>query len=307
MKKLSILLLSMLLLLTGCQLARPDAETGQPRLVGILVTPEHLDLFDWEGYLNDNLSSLGTDGIVDGDTSAYEGRLYAQLEPETLTDENGGTSTCERYVFPDVDGIGFFAPQMSREGTKYIYTQSDDRILDGHSAINSTDDGDSITLTCSIWMAYTGEAATCYFNPVYQDADGRVYALTGHGFSSDSAMSGTFTQTLTDTQTTTENGQVKTNSTSVEITVGAKLPPECYVLIEMDENNLILRQEQFQPGQLPEEWTVSAGTAYLLLETRNQDGSVSRDLYNPDNETFQTLTRQDDFLAGHDTRLNWPE
>ena len=47
--KLTSILLALLLLLTGCQLARPDVGTVQSgdRLIGVLVTRDYLDLFDF--------------------------------------------------------------------------------------------------------------------------------------------------------------------------------------------------------------------------------------------------------------------
>ena len=44
------LLAALLLCLSGCQLAQPEAQTQADMLVGVMLTPEPLDLFDWEGY-----------------------------------------------------------------------------------------------------------------------------------------------------------------------------------------------------------------------------------------------------------------
>ena len=66
-------------LLGGCQLAREDAGANaiQDRLIGVFVTTDYIDLFDAEGYLNENLKGFQNGNvIVDGDTRRYEGRLY---------------------------------------------------------------------------------------------------------------------------------------------------------------------------------------------------------------------------------------
>jgi hypothetical protein len=55
-----------LLTLAGCQLAVEDAggTNNGDRLIGVFVTKEYLDLFDTEGYLNDNISKLSGSGKV---------------------------------------------------------------------------------------------------------------------------------------------------------------------------------------------------------------------------------------------------
>lgn len=306
MKKISMLLAALFLLLTGCQLARPDAGTAQqPRLIGMLLTTDYLDLTDWDSYLADHLSDISGGGVLNADTSSYEGKLYAEAVQETLHDEDGNTVTMEDYSFPDVDGIRFFVVNI--DNTQHMF--GDDALLDAHLALTSTDEGDNTNLTGSIWMACTDQTVTCYINPVYQQADGRIYAVSGSGFSFDgnSSPGSLYTQTLTDTRTAV-GSQTQSDSISIKISIGTKLPPALYTLTEMDEQNQVLCQSQFQPGQLPEEWTVSDGAAYLLLETRNQDGSVSRELYQNDAGNIQTLVCQENgFLKGVDTQLIWPE
>lgn len=71
--------------LTGSQLAQENAGTNiyEDRLVGVLVTTEYLDLFDFENYLGDNIKGFsGGEIVVDGDTQKYQGRLYATQRQE---------------------------------------------------------------------------------------------------------------------------------------------------------------------------------------------------------------------------------
>lgn len=303
MKKLSILMAFLSLFLTGCQLAQPYVEAAQqPRLIGVLLTSDHLDLTDWDSYLQDNLSDFTSGGVLNADTSNYEGRLYAEVVQETLYDEDGNTVTKEAFDFPDVDGMQFFVASI--DDTQYV--SGDPAIVDTHVALTSTDEGESISLTGSVWMAYTDQVITCYINPVYQEADGHIYAVSGNGITN-SGEGSLLTTTLTDTQTTT-GSQTQSDTTSIKISIGTKLPPAFYQLTEMDENNQLLRQTQFQPDQVPEEWNVSDKAAYLLLETHDQDGSVSRELYQNDTDVVQTLSCQENgFFKGMDTQLIWPE
>ena len=68
-------------LLNGCQLAREGGNVGHPdELVGVFITTEYVDLFDMEGYLNDDFSSFGgrTDILY------YPARRYYGLFSEMI-------------------------------------------------------------------------------------------------------------------------------------------------------------------------------------------------------------------------------
>ena len=53
-------------LLTGCSLAVEDAENGKAgdKLVGVLITKEHIDLFDFDTYMNEHVSVIANEGEV---------------------------------------------------------------------------------------------------------------------------------------------------------------------------------------------------------------------------------------------------
>lgn len=82
MKKLSILLsLCLALALGGCSMLREEAAPAEEdRLVGIYVTPEYIDTFDFEAYFEDNASQLLSGGggeISAEDAEEYSQRIYA--------------------------------------------------------------------------------------------------------------------------------------------------------------------------------------------------------------------------------------
>ena len=90
MKKLSILLsLCLALALGGCSMLREEAAPAEEdRLVGIYVTPEYIDTFDFEAYFEDNASQLlsgggADDGAADagaGDAAAVSGGVEFEIE-----------------------------------------------------------------------------------------------------------------------------------------------------------------------------------------------------------------------------------
>ena len=73
-----------------------EADVQQKdRLIGIFVTTEYLDLFDFEGYLNENMNKVLSGGeISQADSAKYEGRLYADLVEKTLTQNKYSQRIC---------------------------------------------------------------------------------------------------------------------------------------------------------------------------------------------------------------------
>ena len=310
MKKISAILLALMLLLTmsGCQLARTETEKTKDRMVGVLITRDYLDLFDMEAYLEDNLKITGGDIVIDGDTSAYEGRIYASFVPKTLYGENGETMEDEDLLFSDLEGIHYVAARMKDNGEYYNRVYSSDGLLNGKASYHSTDFEDSVTLEGEIWLVQGAGDIMAYINPVYQDDDGNFYVTPGQGFhsSGDSGTGSVFTQTMEDSSTVTNGGIITTVSNSITISIGIKPKPLQYRLLQMREDNTILSSADYTPGEMPQDITVSADAAYLLLETHQQSSDTVRTIINPDEDHISTLyAGEDGYLLEDLTFLHW--
>lgn len=89
-----IIVATMLLsMTTACQLAKEDLseESTQDRLIGVFITCRHLDLFDTEGFIKDNINDLANGGnMTNSNSEKYNGRLYAKLTTRELTNEDTG-------------------------------------------------------------------------------------------------------------------------------------------------------------------------------------------------------------------------
>lgn len=304
--------------LAGCQLARADAgeEPTGDRLIGVFVTDEYLDLFDFEGYLNDNFGGISDGGIITEDQSRrYEGRLYAVLkELELVDEETGETSTTKEYVFEGVNGASYFAATITEEdgNTSYTTTGSDETISDGHTGIFIGDDEEKTTLEGIIYIAATPGMISRYINPVYQGADGRVYAVSGSGMTMDGAENegGAFSQTIEETTTITENGESKKHSTSVKISLETMFSPVKIAILEMDENGSVLSHREYSPGQVPDRLAPNKQTEYIIVETHKQDSSgnalITRELIGREETNFTTFFRRgDDICVKRWTDLLW--
>ncbi|MEG1525795.1 MAG: hypothetical protein RRZ24_11335 [Clostridia bacterium] len=317
-KLISVLLaLSICLMFMGCQLALENAggEIENDRLIGVLVTKEHLDLFDIEGYLNDHLNEFsGGDIIIDGNREPYEGRLYATLQERILTNESGETATAREYVFPDIDGISYFAAKIpaTEKEDSYTATSSDEAISEGHVSLFYGDTEDKITLDGTIHLAPGEGASTSYLNPVYQAADGSVYAVSGSGMNIGGVEDEgpVMSQTFDESTVITENGEKKTLTTSVKIAVSMMLPPEKVVVLQMNASNQVLSRTEYKPGKLPHSLKPTADTAYILLETRKHDRAgteiITRELYVQEDETLSVFyMRMDGICIKQQIALEW--
>lgn len=309
----------LLLLLTGCQLAREDAgeNANGDRLIGVFVTTEYLDLFDMEAYLNDNINKMSGGGEItmDGESGKYQGRLYATLATKTLTsEETGKTTDIQEYVFESMDGIAYFAATVpaTEHADSFITSGSDAAISDGHMSLHYGDDEDKTALEGTIYLSPGGAGYTQYINPVYQSADGSVYATTGNGFSVDGVQDegSVYSQTLEETKTITENGSTKSVSISIKISLATMLPPQKIVLLQMDGDSAILTRTEYVPGTLPDTLIVEPDAHYIILETHKQDrqgnAKVSRSLYDKSDESLEGFfCREDGVCVKQWVQLEW--
>lgn len=285
-KKFLTLLLTMALLLCGCSLAQEDtgAETGtdaSDKLIGAVITLEHLDLFDFEAYLNDNLSQVMNGGVIEGDTSAYEGRIYAtRVESDDPHDVE--------YVFEGIDGYAVFSPTIYGEDPRdtYISIIADPGINDIKNGVHSiNEDVQEQSIEATIYVANDMDNYQFFLNPVFQDAEGRIYLVAGHSFSTNHM--GQSSMSTTSEYTTTIDGVETTYHGSVCVTFQGVPRPEKIVVLQMDADSHILSREEYAPGALPAEITPADGTDYFLVETHSAEG-ITRELFGRDSTALKT-------------------
>lgn len=307
MKKLFVLLLTLSLALTGCQLATErtskDGVINQDRLVGVVVTTEHLDLFDVEAYLQDNLDDV-MDGKISGDTSAYQGRIYAQEEVEQTTTEDGVPCTTIYYNFDQIDGIqllSYEAQTILEDGTVLAnftngYTTEGFGVLSYGGELNEG----------TIYVPDDAEGVSIFTNPVYQDSEGKLYLVAGTGISSQCAL-GSMSQWITEEHTETIDGEETTVKREFKITVEGVHVPEKVVIYQMSGENEILDRQEYVPGQMPEELTPVEGCAYILVEQYAGE-AVTRELLEPGDRTIGVSVRSEKIYCTADTcEILWPE
>ncbi len=289
-------LLLALCLLSGCALARPEAEEGtgmdQDMMVGVFITREYLDLFNFESYLEDNLNTVINGGgeISPEDMAKYEGRLYAE-------------KTDEGYDF-GIEGMGAFCVQGEQDGVPYSASYSIGPMELYLSTVVS-DEGTSNEYTGTVYVQCGGTEAF-YVNPVYQDSEGRVYLTAGSGISSNITEGMSMTQTVSGEYTTTVDGKAQRYSMRTEVSFcGAELP-EQYRVLHMSKDSELLRADDYTPETLPEEIIPCQGAEYLIIEMENQN-NVTRQVVSRDEDSYQIFapTEMEDIIAQRWTDVLW--
>ena len=307
MKKIFALLLILALALSGCQLATDEVREGgfvnRDRLVGVVVTTEHLDLLDIEAYLRDHPQDL-MDGKIGGNTAAYQNRIYAQEEIEKSTTEDGVPCTTTYYNFDHVDGMYL----LDYQAKTYLEDGSllaDVMVGDCSEGILSVAyHGDLMEGTIYVPR---GSGEVCFFmNPVYQDSEGRLYLLAGTG-SSTNELSGSMWHTITEEYTETIDGESTTRKREVKITVEAIRVPEKVAIVQMSDGNIVLDRQEYAPKDLPESLTPAEGCAYILVEeyTGNE---VKRTMIEPDEPYITVYVKSDkNYCTSAEMEILWPE
>lgn len=308
-KRFIAMLLCLVLLLSGCQLAKPESGgyTEPDRLVGVLVTTEYLDLFHMDEWLQDNVDSLVDGGSVTiTNTAAYQGRIYAQPVEETITDSSGETHTSRSYEFTGLDGMVLAGYRLGEGDHIYQSLDCSEGICDVHNAIRALDGETALELTGTIYFSHKAGSVIFFLNPVYQTASGEVYVVSGNGgLQFDASIGSKASQTVSDSVTITENGETTLDTTEIEVNMHCIELSQKIILIQMDNSNNELARTEFLPGEMPEEFTPMEDTVYLIIEEHRESG-IYRSLHQSTDDYIEIFYSLDDSLCiPQRTTINW--
>jgi len=303
------------LMISGCQLAVEGSAAGSrsDKLVGVLITKEHLDLFDVESF-NTNELLGGRSGIArtrSGD-EINQGRLYATTTHHFSVDEDTG-ETFEHFehVFEGIDGFAFFVYTAQSSVGSFTGTTSDETIVAGRINMHHGDDDTEMVIEGTVFVL-PSEHTVFYINPVYQSANGSVFVTTGSGIAASGSSSEgmVMSQTLNEKTTVTENGKAMTQSTTVTISIAIMFAPQSVSVLQMRSDSTVNHRTDYTPGALPESIIPESGTAYIIVESQRQgeDGEsvVSRMIYDKLDSSFATFyARPDGICIQQVTMLEW--
>lgn len=258
MKKLAIaLILVLALMLPGCSLLREDGEPADAdRLVGVYITENYIDSFDFEAYFQDNASSLsgGSGEISREDAAKYTRRIYAEIT-------DGKTS------FP-IEGIAFIAARYEKDGESCTGSDYGDKLADVHLSINVSDDMETTVLTGKLFADSGAGHMSAYCNPVYQQADGRVYLVPGEGVS---ANMGSMTHSLSESCESAKKGE-RGYGMDITLEVEGRRPSEKLAVLLYSAEGALLSRTEYAPEEMPEEISAE-GAAWAVFEDYTADYS----------------------------------
>ena len=278
----------------AAQSAAEDEEEGT--LIGVYVSEEDIDI--------DDLEVTAT-----GKFRWKQGRLYAEKWEKS-------------WYFPDLpDGGGLYsALRTETEGVlagsttpQYV---SMGEIKTTHMANHVYDDNGVRTTDIDL----SGEVYICgdehvifNFYPIYQTDDGRIYLTNGNSVGRPSGDGGSTTLTLTSDKTETIGGKSERVKVKVAITAVSRPMPTKFTVAHMDENDSLLKLEEFAPDALPESVTPVDGAAYLIGTSYGTDwnGETAEYTISSRDEKIEspldTFAYQDGKLKATSIWVNWEE
>ena len=281
-------------LLDGGAVQSAADEEEEGTLIGAYVSEEDIDIggdlavsaagkFVWKAgrlYMEtDDWSALGERG----------GGIYCTMEPDLRDGEEDAKSPC-------ITNFGTLGAPQGKTA------------IDNDNGIRTTD------------IDLSGEVYACgdrqvIFNlyPIYQTSDGRIYLTRGNSMGMSGADGASITHTLTSDKTEMIGGKSERVKVRVAITVAARATPTKFTVAHMDENDNLLKLEEFAPDALPESITAAPGAAYLIGTSYGQDWDGETAEYSICNRDgriqppLDTFAYQDGKLKAVSIWVNWKE
>ena len=245
-----LVVLSFVLLLSACTLAKPEETkaTEGDRFVGVYIISEDTDvkLYDLDGWIQDGMEDFEANRInVDIPRLIYPG----VFDPEE-----------HRYVFPGLDGYALFVAEARDANDDYPYHTSCIDLQDAHVKYNTVDMGESgVSLLEESYTNYE-LSGTLYVENVYlknnylrlmnvfQKPDGTIYLDgTGDAFACASSFS------LEEKSSRTVNGEkVELGTTKVTVTIEEAKEADSGILYWYGETGELLMTQPLDPEQVTE-------------------------------------------------------
>lgn len=260
----------LVLLLTGCSLARAEADPeSRDRWVGLYVVPAQ-DYGRDGFYNNPYLEEYGSDTVK---TEGFGTLTFPREVLFAVKDEAGN------YTFPGMEtGFSLFYVEMVAGHGHYTKMVSNMGPHDDGAALAYTDEGSSIAISGTVyrgsplgvtdWNAYEDGTVWHLFR-VYQTEDGRVY-INGDGDSIDGLAGCSQTEKRTDTR---DGETVREETFSVTVDIKAVPRLERLVVTQFDESNNLLQSDDLSLLKDRPEIRCQAETAWVLVEEIGPDGT----------------------------------
>lgn len=274
--------------LNGCSLAVENTEKVDDKLVGVFLTKEHIDQFDFDAYIKEHASSVvnGGDTIIE-DMSGYENKLYA-IE----SDEN----ECG-ILFEDIEGIILLSLEEKLEnGEAYLTGKCSEGFSDMHTALNVKDEMEEVIVSAKVYAYPSGDDEEIFYvNPIYKEPGGKIYTSGGSGYVMNTGLGegeqmGT---SISEEIKETINEESRIEKSTFELKYILMYKPVEITLYQMSKDHQVLQKTKYEPGNLPGKIRAESETAYFLIETKKEDPE-GNDFYM--REVFEQSFEKENYL-----------
>ena len=284
-------------LLDGGAVQSAADEEDAGTLIGAYISEEDLDI--------DDLEITAT-----GKVRWKQGRLYMEADDWSALGEHGGGIYCtmepdtrygeENAKSPNITIFGTLGAPVGKAG------------IDDDDGVRTTD----IDLSGEVYVCGSRQVIFNFY-PIYQTDDGRIYLTRGNSMGMSGADGGSVTHTLTSDKTETIGGKSERVTVKVAITAVSRPTPTKFTVAHIDENDRLLKIEEFAPDALPESVTPVDGAAYLIGTSYGTDRNgetVEYDICSRSNDSapyaysnLDTFRYQDGKLCSISIPVKWKE
>ncbi len=275
---------------TGIQVKNSD------RLIGFLITRTSLDQDDNQLTQADDYhypaTRVETQGTIEVD---------GQEEPYTSVD----------YVFEGIEGFPFMlADTTNEDGVNSSTTISDGTVSDVQVSHSQTDDNvTEESLSGTLYLARGKDDYLFWFNPIYQTADGDVYAVSAaSGMAPSLGLCSSVSTHKTQDLSWTEGLKTFTRSMRVEVKMLLTDKPVKVSIYQYNADHGLIHPDEYDPRSVPETISPRPLAEYIVIETETDGGDPIREIYGKKDESFTVkLAREDGICVAEGHEIIWPK
>ncbi len=251
---LILLVLSVCLSLNACQLAVPAATSRMPEKSLIGVAIEILDKVP-----------PGPKG-----NSEY---VYAEKKESEFFG-------MPHYEFPGGNIIACCMIEYETPQGKERINDTGEGLVDLNMAVNVTDEGESQSLTASLYAA-EGFDGVFVLRTLFQSGEGIYFVRsnTDEAVYASQLSLDSFTSRSVESKLQDEDGGVI--DYAVTVNFGKRTASKTVAILQMDDDNAVLSREEYACHALPAEIVLLTGTEYIIAETTGQ-GKTTREIIKPE-------------------------
>lgn len=271
--------MSLVLQLTGCQLAKKDGALNRKteNLCGVFVTtgPRSTSLNE-QALENMDFTASNNKAVT------FDEEDWASLYMRTV---EGAVSANSSIKFEGADGyfMGLIQSKNKSDQTDSTFV-TDSEFHDIKVHVNLTDKGEEKSYETTLSIG-TGFHEIVYMNPVYQRRDGTYYTTIGQAMGSlisDQSLGNLYSSTLDNTIANTENSITHFDKITFKVNIAVVDEPKQIFIKEMNPNDELIKNTEYLLS-FPEEFVVDRSTEYVIVEeviNRVPDGDyVKRSIY----------------------------